>query len=275
MAEPTDPAAQAPEADPQLLEALRRLAQAPTLLAAFDFDGTLAPFTVDPQDSRALPESQEAIDRLAAMERTHVGIISGRDLGFLQSVVDHQRTKLLSGSHGAELDLHPLGSDAGDVGIRLSADQLVLLDRAVDAVREVVARYPGAKAELKPAGVCLHTRPMEDQSLADAALAEMLERFEAMEGLRITPGQQVMECSVLSATKGEGIQALIRATDADAALFVGDDVTDEDGMRALRAQDIGLKVGGKETIAPFRVESPQALGRVLTLFAQLRADALG
>lgn len=260
---------------PELLEALRRLAKAPVLLAAFDFDGTLAPFTVDPQDSRALPESQEALDRLAAMERTHVGIISGRDLGFLRSVVDKDRTKLLSGSHGAELDLHPLGLDAGDTAIRLSGEQLVALDRAVDAVREVVDRYPGAKAELKPAGVCLHTRPMEDQSMSDQALAEMLGRFEALDGLRITPGQQVMECSVLSATKGEGVEALIRATGADAALFVGDDVTDEDGMRALRPQDVGLKVGDKETVAPFRVASPEALGRLLTQFAQLRADALG
>ncbi|WP_144793645.1 trehalose-phosphatase [Kocuria palustris] len=274
MTEPS-PDAPAPEADPQLMEALRRLAQAPTLLAAFDFDGTLAPFTVDPQDSRALPESQEALDRLAGMERTHVGIISGRDLGFLQSVVDHQRTKLLSGSHGAELDLRPLGPDAGDSAIRLSPEQLVLLDRAVDAVREVVERHPGAKAELKPAGVCLHTRPMEDQSRSDAALTEMRERFEDLGGLRITPGQQVMECSVLSATKGEGVEALIRATGADAALFAGDDVTDEDGMRALRTQDVGLKVGDKETIAPFRVESPQALGRLLTVFARLRAEALG
>ena len=94
----------------------------------------------------------------------------------------------------------------------------------------------------------------------DQALAEMLGRFEALDGLRITPGQQVMECSVLSATKGEGVEALIRATGADAALFVGDDVTDEDGMRALRPQDVGLKVGDKETVAPFRVASPEALG---------------
>lgn len=260
--------------DPALRRALQRLAQAPTLLAAFDFDGTLAPFTVDPQDSRTLPESQAALDRLAAMPCTHVGIISGRDLGFLRSVVDHERTKLLSGSHGAELDLHPLGPDAGDADIRLSEDQLVLLDRAVDAVREVVALHPGAKAELKPAGVCLHTRPMADQSRSDEALAQMLERFEALEGLRITPGQQVMECSVLSATKGEGVEALIRATGADAALFVGDDVTDEDGMRVLRSQDVGVKVGDKETIAPFRVGSPEALAQLLTEFAQLRADAL-
>ena len=245
---------------PELLEALRRLAKAPVLLAAFDFDGTLAPFTVDPQDSRALPESQEALDRLAAMERTHVGIISGRDLGFLRSVVDKDRTKLLSGSHGAELDLHPLGPDAGDTAIRLSGEQLVALDRAVDAVREVVDRYPGAKAELKPAGVCLHTRPMEDQSLSDQALAEMLGRFEALDGLRITPGQQVMECSVLSATKGEGVEALIRATGADAALFVGDDVTDEAGFAAVQALGgWGIKVGEGPTMARHRCMTPAAL----------------
>lgn len=263
------------ELAPDLLAALQRLAQAPVLLAAFDFDGTLAPFVVDPQDSRTLPEAQEALDRLARLERTWVGIISGRDLAFLQSVVDVEGTKLLSGSHGAELDLHALGPNSEDRPIRLTAEQLVLLDQAVDATREVIARYPGAKAELKPAGVCLHTRPLIDQSLSDAALAEMLGRFQALPGLRITPGQQVMECSVLSATKGEGVTALIEASGADAALFVGDDVTDEDGLRALRPQDLGIKVGMAETVAPFRVESPEALARMLTRFAQLRQDALG
>lgn len=261
--------------DPELLSALERLAQAPTLLAAFDFDGTLAPFVVDPADARALPASQAALDRLAELEGTWVAIISGRELAFLQSVADPEHTKLLSGSHGAELDLQVLGPGSDELGIRLSAEQMVLLDRAVDAAREVIERYPGAKVELKPAGVCLHTRPMADQSRSEAALTEMLERFEALPGLRITPGQQVMESSVLSATKGEGVEALIRATGAEAALFVGDDVTDEDGMRVLRAQDIGLKVGDKETAAPFRVRSPQALGELLTRLARMRAEHLG
>lgn len=261
--------------DPELLAAVQRLAEAPTLLAALDFDGTLAPFVVDPADARALPAAQTALDRLAGLERTWVAIISGRELSFLQSVADPEHTKLLSGSHGAELDLQALGPDAHELGIRLTAEQMVLLDRAVDATREVIERYPGAKAELKPAGVCLHTRPMTDQSLSDAALAEMLERFEALPGLRITPGRQVMESSVLSATKGEGVEALIAATGAETALFAGDDVTDEDGMRVLRPQDVGLRVGTGQSLAPFRVESPQALAELLGLLAQRRAQHLG
>lgn len=260
--------------DPELLAAVQRLAEAPTLLAALDFDGTLAPFVVDPAQARALPAARTAMESLAGLERTWVAIISGRELGFLRNVVDPERTKLLSGSHGAELDLQALGPDAQEQDIRLTAEQMVLLDRAVDATREVIERYPGAKAELKPAGVCLHTRPMVDQSLSDAALAEMLERFQALPGLRITPGRQVMESSVLSATKGEGVEALIAATGAETALFAGDDVTDEDGMRVLRAQDVGLKVGAGPSLAPYRVDSPQALAELLGLLARRRTRHL-
>lgn len=257
-----------------LEEALERAAGAGTLLVALDFDGTLAPFTDDPADSRALPEAQAALEELLAMDRTYVAVISGRPMRFLRSVVDPEGRMLLSGSHGAELLLDALGNSAADSELRLSPAQQELLDRATELVEAQVARYPGSKLELKPAGAAFHTRTMVDQSLTARAEQEMLEAFERLEGLKITPGQHVVESSVHTATKGEGITAFMQATGADVTLFAGDDVTDENAVRELGPGDLGIKVGTGQTAAEHRVASPAELAGALARLAELRRNAL-
>ena len=84
-----------------LQDALDRAAAAPRLLVALDFDGTLAPFTEDPADSRPLPAAREALDALAQLPHTTVAVISGRPLEFLRTVVDPDSRMVLSGSHGS------------------------------------------------------------------------------------------------------------------------------------------------------------------------------
>ena len=49
------------------LGALATAATADTMLLALDFDGTLAPFTEDPADSRPLPAARDALDALAGI----------------------------------------------------------------------------------------------------------------------------------------------------------------------------------------------------------------
>ncbi|MFE7632186.1 trehalose-phosphatase [Kocuria sp. NPDC057446] len=257
-----------------LENALARAAEAETLLVALDFDGTLAPFTDDPADSRALPEARSALEELLELDRTYVAVISGRPMRFLRSVVDPAGRMLLSGSHGAELLLDALGDPDADTGLQLTPAQQELLARATALVEAQVARYPGAKLELKPTGAAFHTRTMADQSLCARAEQEMIEQFERLEELKITPGQHVVESSVHSATKGEGITAFMQATGADVTLFAGDDVTDENAMRELGPADLGIKVGTGESVAAHRVASPEELAAALAGLARLRRGAV-
>ncbi|MFI7584514.1 trehalose-phosphatase [Kocuria sp. M1N1S27] len=260
---------------PALEDDLARAAEAEVLLVALDFDGTLAPFTEDPEDSRALPEAQSALEELLALEHTYVAVVSGRPLRFLRAVVDPAGRMLLSGSHGAELHLDALGEAAADTELQLSPAQQELLGRATALVEAQVARYPGAQLERKPTGAAFHTRTMTDQSLCARAEEEMIGEFERLDGLKITPGQHVVESSVHSATKGEGITAFMRATGADVTLFAGDDVTDENAMRELGPADLGIKVGTGQSVAAHRVGSPAELAAALNRLAGLRRGAPG
>jgi trehalose 6-phosphate phosphatase len=115
---------------------------------------------------------------------------------------------------------------------------------------------------------------MADQSLCARAEQEMVEQFEQLEGLKITPGQHVVESSVHSATKGEGITAFMQATGADVTLFAGDDVTDENAMRELGPADLGIKVGTGQSVAAHRVASPEDLAAALIRLSELRRGAL-
>ena len=258
-----------------LSEALAAAAASERLLVALDFDGTLAPFTEDPADSRPLPAAEQALDALVALPRTTVAVVSGRPLDFLRTVVDPQHRMVLSGSHGAEVDLGPAAQGHGGSGIELSTPQRELLERAVAATRRLVARHPGSHTELKPAGVAFHTRPLRDPVEAEQALAEMTEEYSRLPGLRVTPGEHVVECSVLSATKGDGLSAIRSAVHPDTTVFAGDDVTDEDALAVLGPRDVGIKVGPKDTVAPWRVAGPEALATALGRLAHERSRLLG
>ena len=65
--------------DPGLAPALRRAAQAPILVIACDYDGTLAPFVDDPTRAIPAPGAIEALVRLAGLPRTTVALLSGRN----------------------------------------------------------------------------------------------------------------------------------------------------------------------------------------------------
>ena len=64
-----------PDLDPALAAAVDRLAAAPALLIALDFDGTLAPEVDDPAAARALPAAHAALLALHALPGTTVALV--------------------------------------------------------------------------------------------------------------------------------------------------------------------------------------------------------
>lgn len=258
-----------PFPNPGVEEALQRLASLESLLVCLDFDGTLAPFTTSPADARALPLSQVSLEDLAQQPGTFVALVSGRDMEFLRTTADPQHLMLLSGSHGGEFDTAAAGQDSPPLA--LSPEEKASLSEATEVIEALVSRYPGSAIEYKPAGVAFHTRPMQDQVEAQRAEAEALKKLQAVPGAHITPGQNVVECGVLNVNKGDAVRLFQELTQAQATLFAGDDVTDEDALRILGPDDLGLKVGQQpDTVASFRVTGPEAMSHALARLAHLR-----
>ncbi|MHA7271432.1 trehalose-phosphatase [Arthrobacter sp. HLT1-20] len=249
-----------------LRAAVITLAQTQHLLVALDFDGTMAPIVDRAEDARPLPRSAAALAALAALEGTTTALVSGRALASLRVVAAPPEPTLLVGSHGAEVQLGP-----GSAELKPSRRQHESLAEARAAVEEAVERFPGTMAEHKPAGVVLHYRQASETD-GQAAVELVNGQLAHNPAFTITTGKMVLEISVVSANKGEGLATLRESTQATATFFAGDDVTDEHAFAALLPGDVGVKVGQGGSLARFRIESPHELPALLELLLAARSN---
>jgi len=240
---------------------LERIAQAPRLLVASDFDGTLAPLAPRPALARIEDPALAALRALAALPHTRVAVISGRSRVDLAALADWPPSVRLVGSHGIEL-----GADAEP---RFSAEQTGLRQRLITTFRAIAMTDPGFVLEEKPAGVALHYRLVGDPQVR-AALDTIDAGPARWEGVFRRTGHRVVELFVLEGNKGAALAALRAEFDATSVLFIGDDLTDEDGFALLTDADVGIKVGPGDTRASFRVDSPATVAQLLRNLADRR-----
>jgi len=142
-----------------------------------------------------------------------------------------------------------------------------------EAFDSVVTAHPGTRLEHKPFGLALHTRGVVESVARDAESAAHQVCDVWGGDLVVRTGHGIVECSIQEATKGDGIDEIRRRLLPSAVLFAGDDRTDEDGFAVLGAQDVGIRVGGGETIAPYRLADANAVAGALWFIHDRRASA--
>jgi trehalose 6-phosphate phosphatase len=235
--------------------ALADVAARRPLLVASDYDGVLARLRGEPSAAVPEPGVAEAIGRLAAVDGVTVALVSGRGVADLQATSGFTGPFRWVGSHGEEFD----GPLAGELADRRDALAAVLAP--------VVAEVDGARLEVKPASVAVHTRQVPDR----AAAAALLERARSLvdSSLTLKPGKEVLEVAVTDADKGTALRRLGTELGAAAAIYLGDDLTDEDGFRALGPDDVTIKIGDGDTAARYRVPDPAGALAVLRRLGDL------
>jgi trehalose-phosphatase len=238
-----------------LEKALANLSVHPKVLVALDFDGTLAPLQDDPENSRMLPASREVVDALTGLDGVHVSLVTGRAFENIMRVADPHPDWFLVGSHGIEVVApHERNSYA--------TPQLVP-EELLEGFHQIARDIPGPRIEVKPFGLAIHTRGLEADVAVAAEAATRLLCDEWPEDLVMRSGHGILECAVSDRTKGHGLRSLWAAIDVHATLFIGDDVTDEDGFAVLGSADVGIKVGEGVTKASHRVADPHEVTQVL------------
>jgi trehalose 6-phosphate phosphatase len=246
---------------PELRRALVQLARTPRLLVACDYDGTLAQIVQDP--SRALPaqESVTALRALAELSATTVAVISGRALRDLATLSRLPSEIHLVGSHGSEFDVgfvHDLAPQARELREDLHTE-----------LRRITRGAAGTSLETKPASVAVHVRQAEPE-VAERVLEAVRNGPCRWEGVQVTEGKAVIELAVVQTDKGQALDVLRHQVGASAAVFLGDDVTDEKAFARLHGPDLGIKVGPGDTLAGHRVDSTTAVARALALLLEER-----
>lgn len=250
--------------------AIEAVSTTPVLLVALDFDGTLSPLVDDPMTARMTPRARTAVDALAALPRTVVALVSGRSLGHLREIAEHDGASplWLAASHGAQFWIPGTGEESAPD----DAEHLSLRDRLQAEFERRTAHLPGVWIEPKEFGVGLHTRRADAADAAEAReIADVVVADEAPRWRRRT-GHDILEFAFRHEGKDSAVERLRERVGATAVLFAGDDVTDEDALGSLSAGDLGIHVGAGETAADLKVADIDALVDVLEAVAHQRVS---
>ncbi|MGH8851692.1 MAG: trehalose-phosphatase [Casimicrobiaceae bacterium] len=225
---------------PVSLAHIRRLLQGRPMLA-FDIDGTLAPIVAEPWRARISDELRAGLRSLAA--RTPVAIVTGRAVKDARPMLGFSPHYLV-GNHGAE---GIPGFDAQSTDFqRVCAAWLAELSAAADA--SGWRATPGIMLEDKQYSLSFHYRHVARPALARQILEQRVARL--IPPPDIVHGKRVLNLLAPDAPhKGEALLSLLGHSGCARALYVGDDVTDEDVFRMRTPEVLSIRVGRKRKSA--------------------------
>ena len=205
-------------------------------LVGLDFDGTLAPIVDDPALAHIHPAAPSALTDLARVVR-RVAVVTGRPARQVVSLARLDEVADALGGKGLVTVDGQYGNERWASDTRLFAN-----NRAPEGLAAFAAALPGVLASVgagdafvedKHIALAVHTRRLPDPADAFARLVGPIGELADGHGLLTEPGRLVIEVREPGMTKG---RALLRATEssqAEAVLFIGDDLGDVDAFRAV------------------------------------------
>lgn len=235
-----------------------RVRQATRRVLMLDYDGTLAPFHIEPARAAPYPGVVPLLDAIMDTGRTRLVIVSGRWTKDLIPLLGLKRLPELWGSHGWER-LH----ESGDyVTSRIRPRALELLVTADDWIAGIEAL--GARAERKPASIAFHWRGLANDQIAQihAKLSEKWTELAQANELAWHDFDGGIELRVAGHGKGDVVRTLAAEAGPDAALaYLGDDLTDEDAFQAMPEHGAAVLVQTRfrPTAASLWIRPPEEL----------------
>ncbi len=226
-----------------------------------DFDGTLVDIVERPDAVVVDPALPMILTRLQERLGGALAIISGRPIAFLdQRFMPHQFDS--AGLHGLE---HRIG---GELSL-CDPDEHPHLRHMVDRLSAAVAGKAGVLIEDKGCSVAIHWRLAPQEK--DFALAMAKATLEALgTDYRVQYGKAVAEILPSAAGKGKVIEQFLHEAPYKGRkpIFVGDDLTDENGFKTVNAYGgLSIRIGAGETIAKKRLGTPADLRHWLSAWA--------
>ncbi|KAI9787634.1 MAG: threalose-6-phosphate phosphatase [Geoglossum umbratile] len=238
-------------------------------LFMFDYDGTLTPIVKDP--SAAIPTDRVVrnLKALASDPRNSVWIISGRDQNFLNQWMGDISELGLSAEHGSFIR-HPQSEEW--INLTEKFDMSWQMD-VMEIFRHYTERTQGSFIERKRCALTWHYRRADPEygAFQSRECQKHLENTVTKKWeVEVMTGKANLEVRPTFVNKGEIAKKLVeqygdRPGEApDFVLCLGDDFTDEDMFRSLRASKLprehvfSVTVGAssKMTLASWHLPEP-------------------
>lgn len=210
----------------QATDTLAELVRTPRFGLFSDLDGTLAPIAPTPEAAHISPRSRELLAELGA-ELPLLALISGRRAASLAGKVGLPGLVYI-GNHGLERWQQGKTSILPDVEPYLQKLQAV--KKELQPLEQ-----DGAFVEDKQITLSFHYRQTPQPEQFASRHHAQIEELVARHGLVLFMGKMVFEVRPpIEMDKGIAFRRLVEEQKLDAALFLGDDVSDLNALRMAR-----------------------------------------
>jgi len=208
-----------------------------------DVDGTLLDIAERPELVKVPPSLPPLLDRLAQEHHGAVAVVSGRRIEDIDRLFIPWQGAA-AGLHGGErrrLD--------GTVIPAADSEEELAARAALDRLRPLIAQFaataPGVWVEDKGSTLAMHYRaaPQHDAEILDLARQGL---DDAHGALRMIAGKMVVELQPRQFGKGGAVAAFLdeHPFQGRQPVFLGDDVTDEDGFAEVNKRGgLSIRVG--------------------------------
>jgi len=234
-----------------------------------DYDGTLTPIVATP-DLAVLSEGmREAVRKLSSCAK--VSIVSGRATDDVQSKVQIDGI-FYAGSHGFEIV-----SPDGKIKINEEAQAIQqVIDVVYEKLNKSLKNVKDALVEHIKYTISVHYRLVSDDNFPKVkeVVEEILSEYP---NLRMTNGKKVFELRPrIDWHKGKAVEWILNVLgyqpENHLAVYIGDDVTDEDAFAVLEDKGFGILVADtpRDSKATYMIRNTQDVKKVLEFLIQTK-----
>jgi trehalose 6-phosphate synthase/phosphatase len=247
--------------DEKAIEGIRRhYQQAKNRCFLLDYDGTLVPFSRNPADAAPDKGLKELLHNLTADPKNHVAVISGRDKNFLERWLGNLPLTLVA-EHGAGFKMKD------SVWQQMVSSSGSWKEEIQRIMQLFVIRCAGSFIEEKANTIAWHYRNTQS-GLGFSRSRELLNNLSQLvqnTTLQVIDGNKVLEVRLAGFDKGATALRIVKESDPDFILCIGDDTTDEDMFKALEGKAYTIKVSSGASSALYTLNSQQQVLPLLNL----------
>lgn len=245
---------------------LTAYANAKKRLMLIDYDGTLVPFSNEPNMAYPNEKLLKVLNQVSQLENNELYIISGRDSETLGEWLKGFNIGLIA-EHGAKIR-----ESNGDWKSEVINEPEEWKGKIYKIMERYFAKSPNSFIETKEFSIAWHYRKA-DVFLSNGKAAQLYEellKYTLHLPLDVINGNKVIEVRNHGINKGRAVETKMAGNDYDFILCIGDDKTDEDmfGVLANIPQAFTIKVGHQASYAKYNLHTPYLVVDLLESISQ-------
>ena len=217
-----------------------RIQRTRNLFLFLDYDGTLTPIVSRPDLALCPSGVKRHLEKLRDLPRVSLAVISGRSIEDVRDKIGVSGITYV-GNHGLEVE-----NLAGRYKNILGSARKKELERITQNLQNSLEKIPGILFEDKGPILSVHYRNVPKEFFAKILQIIEAELQQWRKRWKMASGKKVLEIQPnINFNKGKAVKEILRSFPSPELLpiYVGDDQTDEDAFRVLKAKGISVFVG--------------------------------